>query len=75
MEVSVWQGGTPLTSGYGAVLRPSRLEGVKGLWAPHAKADVDLGVEGQQAPAGQLPPLYRRQDACFVAEGGIQSRS
>ena len=34
------------------------------------KVDMDLGVEGLLALAGRLPPGYRRQDACCVAEGG-----
>ena len=75
MEVSVWQGGIPLMRGYGAFYDQVVWRGVEGVWAPHAKAAVDLGEEGQQALAGQLPPLCRRRDACFWAVGGIQSRS
>ena len=71
MEVSVWQGGIPLTRGYGAFYDQVVWRGVEGVWAPHAKADVDLGVEGQQALAGQLLPRCRRQDTCFWAAGGI----
>ena len=56
MEVSIWQGGIPLTRGYGAFYDQVVWRGVEGLWAPHVKADVDLGVEGQQALAGQLLP-------------------
>ena len=71
VEVSVWQGGIPLTRDYGVSYDQVVWRGVGGVWAPHAKAVVDLGVEGQQPLAGQLPPRCRRQDACFWAAGGI----
>ena len=71
VEVSVWQGGIPLTRDYGVSYDQVVWRSVGGVWAPHAKAAVDLGVEGQQALAGQLPPRCRRQDACFWATGGI----
>ena len=71
VEVSVWQGGIPLTRGYGAFYDQVVWRGVEGVWAPHAMADMDLGVEGRQALAGQFLPRCRRQDACFWATGGI----
>ena len=69
MEVSVWQGGIPLTRDYGAFYDQVVWRSVGGVWAPHAKAAVDLGEEGQQALAGQLLSLCRRRDACFWAAG------